>query len=1054
MDVLHALWLPGSGLALWSEDATLTMTSRSQALRVARPHPLAVAAASLCAVFGGEPSHLILALPSLAKSPCDSTDLVRSRPRPHADTAPRLRAWTVPVTVLPPGDALRFLTADPEENSFDARPGESIAYYRALASFVVDLVGRGAVVPMITEGRDEGYEARWRPLLQGPDVSFVASAVTAMPPVCRAVVPGVDDLVGLDPADLVADVVLGLTDAAIRALWPSSAGTLTDQLPRTRARPSAQDRALMAWLRALTGNPVVDAPAADIARVKHMLEPWDDVGIAAACPAYLVMRLHEPSDSPGEDGAATTLESEASWRVDFALQSVADPSLIVPAAQIWQGTSGLERWFDNPDQMLLAELARASAVYAPVATALRQPAPAELALTDQEAYDFLTKAAETLSNIGVVVHLPGWWANRARVGLNAHATPGEPGGISEGMLTAETLYNCSWRMMLGDDSLTDDEMAALVQAKVPLVQMRGQWVAFDPERVRRGLDFIRARRETDDRRTAAEIVALALGPQAGDLPEEILSVTAGGTLGEFLDGTLADSMRPADPPPWFAATLRPYQQRGLAWLSFLGRLGLGACLADDMGLGKTVQLLALEAVEKDDAIGQPMQRAGVRSGTRRAAPAGHPGSAPRRPTLVVCPVSMVGAWQREAARFAPALRVVVHHGAERRHGEDFASQANQADLVVTTYQVLLRDVADLAALDWGRVVVDEAQNVKNAATQSAKAAGRLRAHQRVALTGTPVENKLAELRSILDFCNPGFLGSPEVFRARFANPIERAGDAAVAEQLRALTRPFILRRLKTDKTVIDDLPDKIDTKQVCFLLPEQASLYQAVVTDMMARIERASGIERRGLVLATLTKLKQVCNHPAQFLHDGSPIGRRSGKIARLDDIVAEILAEDGKALIFTQYTEFGDLLVRHLGTRFGRPVAYLHGQVPKRRRDELVAEFQSEAGPPLFVLSLRAGGTGLTLTAANHVLHVDRWWNPAVENQATDRAFRIGQRRSVQVHTFVTAGTLEERIDTMIEQKKALAELVVGDGEGWLTELSTAELRDVFALSKEAFGE
>jgi SNF2 family DNA or RNA helicase len=317
-----------------------------------------------------------------------------------------------------------------------------------------------------------------------------------------------------------------------------------------------------------------------------------------------------------------------------------------------------------------------------------------------------------------------------------------------------------------------------------------------------------------------------------------------------------------------------------------------------------------------------------------------------------------------------------------------------------------------------------------------------------------MENKLAELRSIMDFLNPGILGGPEEFRARYARPIERHGREEVAGRLRAVTRPYILRRLKTDKAIIDDLPDKIEIKQLCTLTAEQASLYQAVVEDMMGRIERSTGIERRGWVLAAMTKLKQICNHPAQLLHDGSPVGRRSGKVIRLDEIVEEILAEGDKALLFTQFTEFGDMLLGHLSARFGREVAYLHGKMSKARRDDMVTAFQDDGGPPLFLLSLKAGGTGLNLTAANHVVHLDRWWNPAVENQATDRAFRIGQKRSVQVRKFICAGTLEERIDLMIEQKQALADLVVGDGESWLTELSTDELRDMFALSAEAVGE
>ncbi|MDR0284180.1 MAG: DEAD/DEAH box helicase [Propionibacteriaceae bacterium] len=1029
MDVLHALWRPGCGLALWGEDAARSVTSPSQALRVARPHPFAVPAAELQTIAGGTADDLVLALPSLFKAPCDSPELARlrqsraGRPRPAAE--PGLRAWRLPVTILAPGDAHRFLTADRSEADdplAEVRLAPSVAFFQSLATFATELVGRGRYVPAIVRADDQ-FRARWRPLLQGPDAAFAAQAATGMPPAVRAVVENVDDTTGLNPAWLVLAAVTDLVDALVRETCPP----LADKLPRPRGRQPVSGRPVEAWLDALTGDPVIAAPAPDILALAKALEPWDKLG-AAASAASLVIRLREPAPAGGADAHGDTPD----WTLDFALQSAADPSLVVEAAQIWQGTSGLERWLQKPDQTLLAELARASALYPPIAAALRQAAPTCLTLADPEALSFLTTVAPRLDQAGIVVHLPGWWARRPRLGLKGHATPGESGGVTAGMLTADTLYTFTWQFALDGVALTDEEMEALVEAKTPLVQLRGQWVAYDPERVRRGLAYLREARQRAEQWTAGEIVTLALGQGTATVPYEIESCTADGPLGRLLDGTVVDTLQLLEPPGWFTATLRPYQSRGLAWLAFLARLGLGACLADDMGLGKTMQVLALEAVER----------------------AARPADALHKPTLVVCPVSLVSTWQREAARFAPDLRVAVHYGPDRCHGDDLTPLLTAADLVVTTYQVLLRDLDDLAGRDWHRVVIDEAQNVKNSETHSARAVARLRAEQRVALTGTPVENKLAELRSILNFCNPGFLGSPESFRTTFATPIERRADPVATERLQAVTRPFILRRLKTDRTIIDDLPNKIETKQTCFLTPEQASLYQAVVDDMMGQIEAATGIERRGLVLAALTKLKQICNHPAQFLHDASPIGRRSGKLARLDAITDEILAEGGRALIFTQYTEFGDLLVRHLGARFGVDAAYLHGGVPKRRRDELVAEFQSEAGPPLFVLSLKAGGTGLTLTAANHVIHVDRWWNPAVENQATDRAFRIGQKRTVQVHTFVTAGTLEERIDAMIEQKKALANLVVGDGEGWLTELSTAELREVVALSKEALGE
>jgi non-specific serine/threonine protein kinase len=453
-----------------------------------------------------------------------------------------------------------------------------------------------------------------------------------------------------------------------------------------------------------------------------------------------------------------------------------------------------------------------------------------------------------------------------------------------------------------------------------------------------------------------------------------------------------------------------------------------------MGLGKTVQLLALLAHETDQAADRT---AGGSAG----------------PSLLICPMSLVGNWQREAARFTPHLRVHVHHGAERARGKHFTDAVAASDLVITTYALAARDAAELRRITWRRVIVDEAQAIKNAATKQATAIRSLPAGTRIAVTGTPVENRLADLWSIFEFANPGLLGSAASFKKRYAEPIEKHGDDGVADRLRRFTGPFILRRVKTDKSIISDLPDKLEMDVLCNLTAEQAALYRAVVDDMIERIENSEGIERRGLVLATMTKLKQVCNHPAQFLRDGSALAGRSGKLERLDEILDEVQAVGEKALLFTQYAEFGAMLRGHLTGRFGREVLFLHGGVGKAARDEMVARFQdSGAGSPaLFVLSLKAGGTGLTLTAANHVVHVDRWWNPAVEDQATDRAFRIGQRRAVQVRKFVCAGTIEEKIAGMIRTKRGLAARIVGSGEEWLTELSTGQLRELLALEAAA---
>jgi SNF2 family DNA or RNA helicase len=447
-----------------------------------------------------------------------------------------------------------------------------------------------------------------------------------------------------------------------------------------------------------------------------------------------------------------------------------------------------------------------------------------------------------------------------------------------------------------------------------------------------------------------------------------------------------------------------------------------------MGLGKTIQAIALLLQERETSDN------GL------------------EPALVICPTSVVGNWKREIQRFAPGLRVMVHHGSDRASGEEFVSMARTHDVIISTYGLARRDVEDLAQVPWSDIILDEAQNIKNPQAKQSQAIRTLPGGNRIALTGTPVENRLSELWSIMQFLNPGFLGSQAKFRKNFALPIERYQNQVATERLKGMVGPFLLRRVKTDPTVIQDLPEKLEMKVYCNLTAEQATLYRAVVKESLERVGSAGeGIERRGAVLGALTRLKQVCNHPAQFMGDGSTLAGRSGKLDRLGEMLEEALSVGDRALVFTQFAEMGHMLRAHLQSLFGVEVLFLHGGTPQKQRDRIVSRFQrGQGGPPIFVLSLKAGGTGLNLTAANHVFHFDRWWNPAVENQATDRAFRIGQRRDVQVHKFLCAGTLEERIDKMIESKKALAESVVGAGEGWLTELSTDELREIMALRAE----
>src|SRR5215472_13868639 len=1045
MLVVHGLWAYG-GLQLWAEDSllpALAVARGGRPARAPRAHPFAVGPADLadalaaleapvagparkavsaCLHRPAGDEELTLRLPSIGDEPLASPELARPSslvpPDPASDgrraagTRPALAAWRVPVLAFESAAAARLLAALAGQHlagQADLVAGGSIGYLAAVAGFAADLAGRGRVLPVLVAEHD-GYAARWRPVLSAADEQRARELAAAMPPLCRAA------------EDVPAGIALA---GALDALADSAARTRLQGplLPARRERQGRQGRRparielperTVAALTTPDARVPVDTPE-DMAGARALaaaLAAWLAGAQLPVGPVRTCFRLVEPS------------EDDACWRVEFAPQSAQAPRLMLPAEDVWAGAGfGWLARDAQPDEELQAGLGTAARLFPALEEALREAAPAEVALDAAGALQFLRETGPLLAGAGFGVLLPDW-ARKARLGLKLTTRSSSPAGSPSARQSAfglRDLVEFRYDLAVGDRVLSAAELAELAALKVPLVRIRGQWVELDDRHLKAALKFLE--RKQSGTMTAAEALLADVRGAADEVP--LTSVDADGWLGDLLSGQADRRLAPKATPDGFRGALRPYQERGLAWLSFLSELGLGAVLADDMGLGKTVQLLALIAVS------------------------------PSGPTLLVCPMSLVGNWQREAARFTPDLRVHVHHGAERLTGPELAAALADADLVITTYGIATRDADALRQVPWARVVCDEAQAIKNHGTAQARAVRVLPATARIALTGTPVENQLSELWSIMEFANPGLLGPAKRFREQYAVPVERHGDEEAAGRLRHVTQPFVLRRLKTDKSIISDLPDKQEIKVWCNLTREQASLYQATVTDMLSRIDEASDdITRRGLVLATMTKLKQVCNHPAHLLGDGSRLPGRSGKLARLEEICEEIAADGDKALCFTQYAEFGRMLQPYLAARIGCQVLYLHGGTSKKQRDELVARFQEADEPVLFLLSLKAGGTGLNLTAANHVIHVDRWWNPAVEDQATDRAFRIGQRRDVQVRKFVCVGTLEERIDAMIEEKKALAEQIVGTGENWLAGLSTAQLREVVALSEDAVPE
>ncbi|MER7007570.1 SNF2-related protein [Dactylosporangium sp. NPDC000555] len=900
--------------------------------------------------------------------------------------------------------------------------------------------------PLLTDGqvRHDTVVRAWLAALTAPDARLRA-AVTATGPADRPTLDRTDRADRAGPAEhgeRTGEAPTGAPGpraASHRAPQGSAGGSATPpaavttaaaQTPVAAQVPAAA-KAVGAAEAAAGGSSVAIPEGPEVARLREVVERWSGSGRPA--PVRTCFRLTYVED-PDDEAAATAAQDDGVWLVEFLLQPADEPGLLVPAEDVWHdAASPLFRWVDYPQDVLLADLGRASRLWPDLDDALRVPRPVSLRLDTAGAYRFLTYAT-LLHDAGFGVLLPAQWQRRQELGLTLTVRSRQPAApvLRDTTANRDAIVAYRWGLAIGDEFLSEADLAELSRAKVPLVRLRGRWVHLDQERLRAGLAFLR--RGGRGEMTAGEAMRLTRLVPEGDLPLPVTGVDGSGWLADLLTGRAVERLELLAEPPSLAARLRPYQRRGLSWLAFLDSLGVGALLADDMGLGKTVQVLALEAQLR--------------------------GQGPRPPTLIVCPLSVLGNWRREIERFTPGLTLRVHHGSARpgRAGSSNPSDPAGltdlpgADLVLTTYQVATRDVDVLAAIAWDRVVLDEAQQVKNAAGVTARAMRRLPARHRVALTGTPVENRLTELWSIADFLNPGLLGEASIFRARYSVPIERWGDADAARRLRRVTRPFLLRRVKTDRAVIADLPEKLERRQWCNLTLEQATLYRAVVDELFVKLrEGRAGPQRKGLVLSAMTKLKQVCNHPAHLMGDGTPLPGRSGKLARLEEILSAALAAGDRALVFTQFARFGHMLVPHLADRLGTGVEFLHGGTAKGARDRMVERFQGGDGPGVLLVSLKAGGTGLNLTAANHVVHVDRWWNPAAEAQATDRAFRIGQRRDVQVHTFVCIGTIEERVEHIMAGKRDLAGVAVGSGEGWLTGLSTDDLLDLVTLSPEA---
>jgi SNF2 family DNA or RNA helicase len=1040
------------------------------------------------------PANLVVWLPSqgslpLARRGVFQTNGAAGRSTPVGE-APLLAAWQVTGLALDPLSALLFLShlSNTGRQSGDSalprlRLANDLLFWSNAAKFALEILVGQHYLPSLRGDQAGRLAAVWQPILLDPRVEQRREQlVRTMPPICRAY--NLDSPADAPaPAALTEHFVATLVDAAVRA-WGNA------EAPAAAATPALH------WLqRLLTPQPQLGLPPQPAHELYQEWHQWtEQLFVVRDANFRICFLLEEPELAPAANGEELSLQ-HVSWKLHYYLQARDNPNLMVSAREIWQAPNNAvrvgSRHVDQPQERLLAGLGVASRLFAPIERSLRNPRPELSLLSTEEAYRFLREIGPLLESSGFGLVVPDWWnaSRRMRLGLRLRLTSDAGLGAADlpdsgqprrretrpGGLSLNSLIAYSWELVLGGESLSEAAFEQLTAMRTPLLRLGERWVELEPHQVEAAKRFlaeqqpggvmsllqaIRVVQEHADAQPAGQTPGRLPPGEEAYLPMEIAPP---GDAGEILPldtvvvngwlETTLERLRSQQPwgalaePSGFVGELRAYQRRGVGWLAHLRYLGLGACLADDMGLGKTVQAIALLLHVRHQAE----QANGSTSNGHDAGNSSAADHSRLPPTLLICPTSVVANWRREVERFAPGLCALVHHGNTRLSGEAFAAAVATHDLIITSFGTARRDVELLKEFEWSNLILDEAQNIKTPGAKQTQAVRRLRARNRIALTGTPVENRLSELWSIMEFLNPGYLGRHEHFRQRYIVPIERYNDATRTDELRRLVQPFLLRRLKSDPSIISDLPEKNEMVVYCSLTREQAALYETVVQESLAELNRSDGIQRRGLVLALLTKLKQITNHPAHFLKQTGPLAGRSGKLNRLGEMLEEALSVGDRALIFTQFVEMGHLLQRHLRDTLGVETLFLHGSTPAAQRDKMVQAFQSEDGPAVFVLSLRAGGAGLNLTRANHVFHYDRWWNPAVENQATDRAFRIGQQRNVQVHKYVVAGTLEERIHDLIESKQALAQSIVGSGEDWLTELDTDQLRDLLMLRYDA---
>jgi SNF2 family DNA or RNA helicase len=1042
MNFLQALWDPSNSGQLYVWSANQNKTATALADQTPSNYAFSSSKNELVHIFEQldfEPdsyNSVTLHLPAFfgfQHEEVSSTDTTNSEPMV-------VGSYEVTCATFDPTSAVSFLTSLPTNLPSGVSLGGSIKFWIECTKLLLELMTQGKFLPGMRKSSDH-YESCWQIVLTSEtDKSKLLLLAQCMPPACAAFHKHVPNLV--DNQQLIEKFILSCGDNLIRLFLKSH--PLTPNLSFEKQTPRLL--LITEWLHGLTNsNYMLKGSDYELASFEHKISGWSQSLLETKQRHEIktCLTLLQPQAIENDE----LLEN--SWSLEFSLVSLSSPELKLSARDLWQGELGFLAKSDLSQEAIedsfLCDLGKVAKVFPMIKESLSEAFPYKVELSTSDAYHFLRAATKTIEPLGIAVELPSWWSQtKSQLGLRLKISSGELQSHQPSSLGASHLLNFSWEISLGSTQISLEKLKDIAAKQNSLVLIDGNWVELKQNKIEATIKFLE-HQQSKKQLTVFEALQLGLGIQQDPDIYPVTDFLADGWLNKLMDssGSKIDLL---PQPDGFLGELRAYQKEGISWLYFLSLAGLGGCLADDMGLGKTVQFLALLLHEKTNtATNFPNQ-------------ANHP-------TLLIVPMSILDNWDRESGKFTPSLSTYVHHGQNRLSGAALIEKASNSDLVITTYSLCFRDEATLANVNWGRIALDEAQNIKNLSAKQTQAVRRISTKQledtsrtvickRIALTGTPLENRLEDLWSIFDFLNPGFLGSLEEFRTRFAIPIERYRNKESSDSLAKVIRPFILRRLKSDSKIIDDLPEKMEMDLITSLTDEQAFLYQQALNELLPQVEDASGIHRKGLVLATITKLKQICDHPVLYLQDQSSLEKRSGKLNRLSELLEVILAENDKVLIFTQFAKMGHLLQSYLTERFNQEVLYLYGSLARGARDKIIKRFSQKDGPNIFVLSLKAGGFGLNLAEANQVIHYDQWWNPAVQEQATDRAYRIGQKRNVQVRTFICKGTLEEKINELQKSKKDLAKSVVGSTKTALTQLSAEELRNILQLTRGVDGD